>query len=345
MGYDMKLIDLRSDTVTQQTKAMRDAMLNAEVGDDVYADDPTINELEKLAAKTFGKEAAMFVPSGTMGNQLAIMTHTSRGDEIIVGAESHIFMHEVGAAAVLSGVNLRAIEFHHGIPEPERIERAIRPDDIHEPRTTLICVENALANGRVVPAHVMEAVHKVAKKHKLPVHLDGARLFNAAIALGVEVRELTRHVDTVQCCLSKGLCAPVGSMLAGSHDFIERARRYRKMLGGGMRQAGFLAAAGIIALRDMPARLAEDHENARYLADRLLEVPGVSLDREAVQINMVFFRLDAPQKVRDEMPACLLKKGIKIGGEEAGEFRFVTNHDVSRDDIDAVIDSMKSYLN
>lgn len=340
----MEWIDLRSDTVTQQTQAMRDAMLTAEVGDDVYVDDPTINELEKMAAKVFGKEAALFVPSGTMGNQLAIMTHTARGDEIIVGAESHIFMHEVGAAAVLSGVNLRSIEFHNAVPEPERIERAIRPDDIHEPRTTLICLENALANGRVVPLSVMEAVHKIAKKHKLPVHLDGARLFNAAAAFGVEVREITRHVDSVQCCLSKGLCAPVGGILAGSREFVAQARRYRKMLGGGMRQAGFLAAAGIIALRDMPARLTEDHENARYLAERLLTLPGVSLDREAVQINMVFFTLDAPQKVRDELPAYLLKKGIKICGEDAGEFRFVTNHGVSRADLDTVIDCMKTYL-
>lgn len=339
----MKMIDLRSDTVTQQTQAMRDAMLLAEVGDDVYRDDPTVNELERLAAKTLGKEAALFVASGTMGNQLALMSQTRRGDEVIVSADCHIFAHEVGGAAVLSGANLRMLHFEEGIPDAQSIEAAIRPDDIHEPTTTLICLENALANGRVVPVSVMAEIYQMAKKHKIPVHVDGARLFNAAAALGIDVKELTKNCDTVMCCLSKGLCAPVGSMLAGPGDVIDRARKYRKMLGGGMRQAGFLAAAGIIALRDMPARLHVDHENAAHLADRLSEIAGVSLDRRP-EINMVFFHIDRPQKELDSLPAKMLKKGFKISPAENGRFRWLTNNDVTRQDVDAAVDALAEIL-
>ena len=245
-------IDLRSDTVTQPTQAMRDAMYQAPVGDDVYQDDPTTNLLEAEAAQILGKEAAMFITSGTMGNQLGILTQTRRGDEILVGAESHIFFHEVGAAAVLSGVNLRQLPFPGAMPDAGMIEEAIRPDDIHEPPTALVCVENALAGGRVVPVPVMRQVWETAKRHGLPVHLDGARLFNAAAALGVDVKEITQYCDTVSCCLSKGLCAPVGAIFAGTAETVARARRYRKMLGGGMRQNGFLAAAGRIAIKEMP---------------------------------------------------------------------------------------------
>lgn len=339
----MKIIDLRSDTVTQQTQAMRDAMLLAEVGDDVYRDDPTVNELERLAAKTLGKEAALFVASGTMGNQLALMSQTRRGDEVIVSADCHIFAHEVGGAAVLSGANLRMLHFEEGIPDAQSIEAAIRPDDIHEPTTTLICLENALANGRVVSAPVMAEIYQMAKKHKIPVHVDGARLFNAATALGVDVKELTKNCDTVMCCLSKGLCAPVGSMLAGPIDVIDRARKYRKMLGGGMRQAGFLAAAGIIALRDMPARLHVDHENAAHLAARLSGLGGVSLDRRP-EINMVFFHIDRPQKELDSLPAKMLKRGFKISPAENGRFRWLTNNDVTRQDVDAAVDALAEIL-
>lgn len=339
----MKTIDLRSDTVTQQTQAMRDAMLLAEVGDDVYRDDPTVNELERLAAKTLGKEAALFVTSGTMGNQLALMSQTRRGDEVIVSADCHIFAHEVGGAAVLSGANLRMLHFEEGIPDVQSIEAAIRPDDIHEPTTTLICLENALANGRVVPVSVMAEIYQMAKKHKIPVHVDGARLFNAATALGVDVKELTKNCDTVMCCLSKGLCAPVGSMLAGPGDVIDRARKYRKMLGGGMRQAGFLAAAGIIALRDMPSRLHVDHENAAHLAGRLREIDGVSLDRQP-EINMVFFHVNRPQKEIEAIPAKMLKKGFKISPAENGRFRWLTNNDVTRQDVDAAVDALAEIL-
>ena len=257
-----KIIDIRSDTVTQPTPEMRRVMAEAPVGDDVYGDDPTVNRLEALAAEKSGKEAALFVPSGTMGNQLAIMTHTKRGDDVICGRNAHVFVHEVGAAAVLSGVILNPVDSPDDIIYPELLERAIREDDIHCPPTTLLCIENALATGKVVPLEVMERVYDTAKAHGLSVHMDGARLFNAAGALGVDPAAITKYTDTVMFCLSKGLCAPVGSILAGSREFINRARKNRKVLGGAMRQCGILAAAGILALTEMPAHLREDHENA-----------------------------------------------------------------------------------
>lgn len=340
----MRYIDLRSDTVTQPTQAMRDAMHIAEVGDDVYQDDPTVNELEALAAEMLGKEAALFVPSGTMSNQLALMSQTSRGDEVIVSADCHIFMHEVGAAAVLSGANLRQLSFKHGVYDPRLIEKAIRPDDIHEPRTVLICMENALANGRVVPVEIMEEVYALAKKNGISVHLDGARIFNAAAALDVDVKEITKNADTISCCLSKGLCAPVGSVLAGNAKTIAKARRYRKMLGGGMRQCGILAAAGIISLKEMTKRLAEDHDNAKYMAKKLNSLPGVSVDLDSVRINMVFFGLDRPAGLIDSLPDKMFEKGIKINGMELGEFRFVTSNDVSREDIDYVVETFANLI-
>ncbi len=340
----MKYIDLRSDTVTKPTRAMRDAMYAAEVGDDVYSDDPTVNELEALAAKMLGKEAALFVPSGTMGNQLGLMCHTSRGDEVIVSANCHIVMHEVGAAAVLSGVNLRQLYFHKGIFDPKLIENAIRPDDIHEPKTTLICMENALANGIVVPVEIMEEIYALAKRQGIAVHLDGARLFNAAAALEVDAKEITKNCDTVSCCLSKGLCAPVGSVLAGEASIIAKARKYRKMLGGGMRQCGILAAAGIIALTDMTKRLKEDHDNAKYMAKKLSGLKGVEVDLDSVQINMVFFKLDRPAALIESLPDKMLEKGIKINGMELGEFRFVTSNDVSREDIDFAVAAFSELI-
>ena len=340
MGY----IDLRSDTVTRPTPEMREAMYRAEVGDDVYRDDPTINELEQEAARILGKEAALFVTSGTMGNQLALLTQTNRGDEVIVGADCHIVMHEVGAAAVLSGVTLRQLTYPDSIPVPEQIEAYIRPDDIHEPQTALICVENALANGRVIPLDVMQKVGVIARAHNMPVHLDGARVFNAAVALGVDVREITKHVDTVSCCLSKGLCAPVGSVFAGSLEKVERARKYRKMLGGGMRQAGILAAAASLAIREMPNRLLEDHENAKYMAKRLAELPGVSVDLNSVQINMVFFGVKRERAVIDALPERMLEKGILINAEELGHLRFVTHYGITKKDVDQAIDAFADII-
>lgn len=337
----MKYIDLRSDTVTMPTEKMRAAMAAAVVGDDVYGDDPTVNQLEKLAAELVGKEAALFVPTGTMGNQLAIMTHTKRGDEIIAEEHCHIVEHEVGAVAVLSGVQIRTVKGERGVMNPADVERAIRGEDIHFPETSLVCMENALSNGMVLPLHTMRAIYDIAKKHKLSIHLDGARLFNAAVYLGVRASEIARYTDSVMFCLSKGLCAPVGSMLAGSKAFIDKARKNRKLLGGGMRQAGILAAAGLIALDDMRKRLYVDHENARYLAERLSEIKGIRLNKADVHIDMVFFDMSGTGINPDDMVRRLFEKGIKINGEEDGLMRFVTNNDVSREDIDHVVACIK----
>jgi len=340
----MNWIDLRSDTVTMPTEKMRAAMAAAPVGDDVYGDDPTVCALEALAAKVSGKEAALFVPSGTMGNQLAIMTHTRRGDEIIVGENAHIAVHEVGATAVLSGVSLRTLHCPNDILTPEAIARAIRPDDIHMPRTGLLCLENALAGGRVVPLAQMQAAADVAHEKGIPVHLDGARLFNAATVLGVTAAEVAACADSVMFCLSKGLCAPVGSMLCGSREFVERARKNRKLLGGGMRQIGILAAAGIIAIEEMTGRLQEDHDNARYMAQQLLTLPGISLDPDSVEISMVFFALDREAEFLAALPQKLLEKGIKINGVEDGLLRFVTHYWVNREQIDYVIATLREVL-
>lgn len=338
----MSLLDFRSDTVTHPTPAMREAMFRAQVGDDVYQDDPTTNRLEALAAEALGMEAALFVPSGTMGNQIAIMTHTRRGDEAIVSRNSHIFEHEVGAAAVLSGVTLNPLTFPNGVYDAGQIEAAIRSSDIHEPPTGLICLENALANGRVVPLQVMREIREAAQAHQIPVHMDGARLFNAATALGVEVKELTACVDSVSCCLSKGLCAPVGSVLCGSAAFIARARKNRKMLGGGMRQTGILAAAGILALTEMTGRLAEDHQNARYLAKQLGTLPGVTVDLDSVEINMVFAKFAWPEL--EQLQPWLKEQGILIGAYTGPEMRFVTHYGISKEDVDQLILCLKTFM-
>ncbi len=341
---ELKYIDLRSDTVTQPTDEMREAMAKAVVGDDVYGDDPTLCLLEKKAAEYSAKEAALFVPSGTMGNQVAVMTHTKRGNEIIAEENCHIVQHEVGAAAVLSGVMVRTVKGNMGIMDPQDIEKAIRGDDIHYPQTGLICMENALSNGTVVPLSRMKEIYSIAKERNIPVHLDGARLFNAAATLGVDASQITQYTDSVMFCLSKGLCAPVGSMLAGSRQFVDKARKNRKLLGGGMRQAGILAAAGLIALEKMTKRLPEDHENAKYMAKCLAEIPGIKLNYEDVQINMVFFDMEETGISSEKLVKELLDKGIKINGAEDGLIRYVTNNDVTREDIDYTIQCMKEII-
>lgn len=340
----MKLIDLRSDTVTKPTQEMRDAMYKAEVGDDVYGDDPTVNLLEELAAKKVGKEAALFVPSGTFGNQLSLFTHCSRGSEVILGEDCHIVQHEVGASAVIAGVQLRTLRGDKGQLDAAEIESKIRGEDIHVPSTGLICVENALANGRVVPLDNMSAIFDVSRKYNIPVHLDGARLFNAAAYLKVDAGEITRYCDSVMFCLSKGLCAPVGSILAGKRDFIDRARKGRKLMGGGLRQAGFLAAAGILALEKMTSRLEEDHDNARFLANELSKLPGIIVDLEGVQINMVFFEMSIAGLDMKKFVEGMFKRGIVINNAENGVMRYVTHYWVLREDIVYIIDSMKAVL-
>ncbi|MBU4440583.1 MAG: low-specificity L-threonine aldolase [Acetobacterium sp.] len=337
-------IDLRSDTVTQPTPAMREAMANAPVGDDVYGDDPTINQLEKLACEILGKEAALFVPSGTFGNQVAIMTHTKRGDEVLVGDACHILMHEVGAAAVLSGVQIRTFPVSNNKIDVQGLEGMFRGDDIHFPDTGLICLENAQSSGQVVQLSNMQAICELAHGHDIPVHLDGARLFNAALTLDVNAKEIAFFCDSVNVCLSKGLCAPVGSLLLGTRSFIKKARKNRKLMGGGLRQAGILAAAGIIALTDMVARLEIDHQNARYLANRLEEIESCIVQRDRLDINMVFFTLAESVITETELVNGLLQKNIKISGQENGEYRFVTNNGITSDDIDLTIDTMKGLV-
>ncbi|HAA85577.1 MAG TPA: low-specificity L-threonine aldolase [Kosmotogaceae bacterium] len=338
----MKWIDLRSDTVTQPTPEMRKAMSEAVVGDDVYSDDPTVNELERLAAEMLGKEAALFVPSGTFGNQLALLTHTLRGDEVIVPSSNHIFVHEVGAASVISGVQLRIIESDDGMPALERIENAIRDDDLHSPRTSLISLETAHSSGRVLPVSYLESVRALADSNGLLIHLDGARIFNAAVALGISVADIARSADSVMFCLSKGLSAPVGSMLVGDEEFIKRARKGRKLMGGAMRQAGVIAAAGIVALKTMVERLGEDHENAKYFASALDQIPEISVFKERLDINMVFFRLE--EIPGDYVVEHLERNRIKINPPDRGLYRLVTNKDVSREELEATANIVENAV-
>ncbi len=340
----MKTIDLRSDTVTVPTQEMRQAMFDAVVGDDVYGDDVTVNRLEALAASITGKEDALFVPTGTMGNQIAIMTHTQRGDEMIAGNHSHVVYYEAGAPAILSGVNYALVHHPLDYVEGSDITKLMRADDIHFPRTSLVCLENPLTNGMVVPLEVMADAYTTAKSLGLQVHLDGARLFNASTFLNVDPKEITQFCDSVMFCISKGLCAPIGSLLCGSKAFIHKARRNRKILGGGMRQAGVLAACGIISLEKMVQELKSDHDLAQYLGHRLNEIPHVSVDMNRVQINMVFLTIDKPGFETDDFVVYMNEKGVKITSIRFGYFRFVTNHHVSKDDIDYVLHLIREYL-
>ncbi|QKE72392.1 low-specificity L-threonine aldolase [Arthrobacter citreus] len=338
----MKFIDLRSDTVTIPTEEMRQAMFSAEVGDDVYGDDPTVQKLEKLASSMIGKEAALFVPSGTFGNQLALFTHCARGTEVILGEDCHIFEHEVGAASIIAGVHTRTLQTTNGKMDIKRIKQSIRPDDLHFPETSLICLENAYSNGAVVDLDYMKEVFSIAKNANIPVHLDGARIFNAATYLKTDAKELSQYSDSVMFCLSKGLCAPVGSILAGSKEFIEKAKKKRKLLGGGWRQSGFLAAAGIIALEKMTKRLQEDHENALYLAERLSEIPTIKVDLSQIHINLVFFQMTNMKHSPEEIEQIFKENGIIIfAPEEDGMMRFATHYWITKNDIDKIIDVMK----
>ena len=340
----MRYVDLRSDTVTKPTKEMREAFLLAEVGDDVYDDDPTIKKLEEMSAGLMGKESALFTPSGTMANQLAIMSHTNKGDEIILGRNCHIVEHEVGAAAILSNVCYRVVQNNDDHVYADDIHAAMRENDIHYPRTGLVCLENALSNGKVVSLENMKYVHSVSKRYDLPLHLDGARIFNAAVYLNADVSEIAKYADSLMFCLSKGLCAPVGSILCGDRSFISKAKKFRKLLGGGMRQAGVLAAAGIISLEKMTKRLNIDHENARYLAKKLAEFPLLSVDPSDVHINIVFFTLDEDCISSHLLDAHLQKNGIKANPANNGIFRFVTHNDITREDLDFVVETIKNFF-
>lgn len=335
----MKVIDLRSDTITHPTPEMRKAMFEAEVGDDVYREDPTVNRLEAMAAEMMGKEAALFTTSGTQSNLIGVLTHTNHGDEIILGDEAHIIWYEVGGAAALGGVIMRTVPTDsRGRLNPDDIERAIRGKDIHYPQTTLLCLENThnRCGGTVLTPDYTDEVCKLAHARGLKVHLDGARIFNAAVALGVPASALVRNSDSVALCLSKGLSAPVGSLLCGSEDFIERARKFRKMLGGGMRQAGVIAAAGIVALETMVDRLAEDHANARRLAEGLAGIKGIRLAQDDIPTNIVMFHISPPLSPVEFIEA-LGRAGVKIGLRDGRPFRAVTHCMVSSSDIDEAL--------
>jgi len=340
----MKFIDLRSDTVTMPTDKMREEMFKAIVGDDVYGDDPTSIELEEYAAKLVGKEAALFVPSGTFGNQLALLTHCKRGDEVILGDDCHIVAHEVGGASVIAGVQLRTLQSNKGVLNPEEIKSKIREEDIHYPETGLICVENAHSNGRVIPIENMESIYKIGRENNIPVHLDGARMFNAATYLGVDIKDITKNCDSVMFCLSKGLCAPVGSILGGTKEFIDKARKGRKLMGGGLRQAGFLGAAGLISLKEMTQRLEEDHENAILLGQKLSTIPGIEVNFEDIHINMVYFNIKNINYDMENLADILYSRGIKINSPENGVIRFVTHYWITKENISYIINTLEEIF-
>ncbi len=337
----MKTIDLRSDTVTRPTPAMREAMHTAEVGDDVFGDDPTVNRLEAMVAELLGKEAAIFATSGTQANLMALMSHCGRGDEFIVGQEAHTYKWEGGGGAVLGSVQPQPLDFEaDGTLDLEWVASAIKPDDDpHFVRTRLLCLENT-HDGKALPMPYLERAREFTRGHGLKLHLDGARLFHAVVKHRVDVREIVRHFDSVSFCLSKGLGAPVGSMLCSTGELIHRARRWRKVLGGGLRQAGILAAAGIHALEHHVERLAEDHRNAERLAAGLAEIDGVAVEASPQQTNMVFLQVEAGRAAK--LAPGLREQGILIVGGE--HVRLVTHLDVDRDDIERVIEAVRRVL-
>lgn len=338
----MAIIDLRSDTVTEPTEEMREAMARARVGDDVLGEDPTVRELETLAAEMLGKERGLFVPSGTMANLVAVMSHTQRGDELLVEAEAHTYYYEVGSISAVAGVIPRPIPGRLGYIAPDQVREAVRPPNVHFPIPRLLCLENThnRAGGIPFSGQEMDAVCGTARELGLAVHVDGARIFNAAVALGVPASQLVHYADSVMFCVSKGLSAPVGSVLLGAAEFIERARRFRKMVGGGMRQAGVIAAAGIVALRTMVGRLATDHANARRLAEGLAHIPPLSVDLSRVRTNMVLVgtngRLTAP-----EITDRLRQEGVLAFPTGTSTIRMVTHRHISAQDIDRALDAIR----
>ncbi len=333
-------IDLRSDTVTQPTDAMRAAMAGADVGDDVYREDPTVNRLEEIAAEVLGSESAIFCTSGTQSNLLALLGHCARGDEYIVGQRAHSYKYEGGGAASLGSIHPHPLEFEpDGTLDLEEVAAAVKPDDVHFARTKLVCLENT-QDGHVLPLDYLQAARRLTDDHELRMHLDGARIFNAAVKLEVPVRDICKHFDSTAFCLSKGLGAPVGSLLCGSDDLIREARRWRKTLGGGMRQAGVIAAAGLYALENNVDRLVEDHQNATELARRLSEIDEITVGHDDTQTNMVF--VDLGEINSGGLTQFLRDQGILIHG--GGRIRLVTHLDISASDIDRVVAALKAYI-
>jgi len=343
----MRVVDLRSDTLTRPTSEMSRAMAGADVGDDVFGEDPTVNKLEQLAAHRLGKEAALFVASGTMGNLVSLLAHCGRGEEIILGSFAHTFYFEQGGSAAVGGIHPRTLPNQpDGTLVLSDIEGAIRTDNVHFPRTRLIVLENThnLCGGHPLDIDYMKAVGDVARRHGLKVHVDGARFFNAAAALDVPAAKLAAEADSVSFCLSKGLAAPVGSVVCGNHNFISEARRARKILGGGMRQAGVLAAAGIVALNEMVDRLADDHANARKLAEGLAEMPGVTIDPSQIHTNIVYFEVNREDITVEGLVKCLDDHGARMLPVGPGRIRAVTHYHISPDDIDYVLEVFAKVL-
>ena len=330
------VIDLRSDTVTRPTRAMRRAMLEADVGDDVFGEDPTARRLEERVAELLGKDAALFVPSGVMGNQLALRSQSTPGDEVIVDELSHIYNFESGAAAALAGVQLNLIRGNRGIPSPEQVEAAVRPGNYWDPQTRLVCLENTVnkAGGAVVPLDIIDGVGAVVRRHDLRYHLDGARLWNAAVATGIPEARFAAPFDSVMVCLSKGLGAPVGSMLAADAETIKRAHRFRKMYGGGMRQIGMLAAAGLYALEHHRDRLADDHDNARRFAEGIAEISGFDVDVGSVETNIVLFDTIEPAA---SVVQAFREAGVLVTSFGPNTIRAITHLDVTREEIDEAL--------
>ena len=334
----MHVIDLRSDTVTLPTEEMLEAMRGAELGDDVYGEDPTVNRLEELAAEKMGKEAALLTTSGTQANLVSVMSQTKRGDEVILEREAHLYYYEVGAFSILGGLVPRLVKGNAGVMAPEDIEGALRPPNIHFPPTSLVCIENThnRAGGAMWTPIQTKAVYDFAKSRGLNVHMDGARIFNAAVAQNLDPREFTRNVDTLMFCLSKGLSAPIGSLAVGDQDFIDRSRKCRKMLGGGMRQAGIIAAAGIIAMEKMVDRLKDDHANAKMLANGLARL-GVSVDPSQVQTNILIYDVSGLGIDADGWVSKMSEYGIKTGAVDANRVRMVTHRGIEKDDIESTV--------
>ncbi|MDG1848029.1 MAG: low-specificity L-threonine aldolase [Candidatus Marinimicrobia bacterium] len=343
----MHTIDLRSDTVTLPTKEMREAILNAELGDDVFQEDPTINNLEKLAAKKFNKEAAIFLPSGTMANLVAVLTHCNRGDEVILGDQSHTFLYEAGGISSFGGVHSRQLKNHNdGTIHLNDIKNAIRKKDVHFPPSRLICLENTHNRcfGMPLETNYVNEVVDIAKNNDMSVHVDGARIFNAAVATGSTVADLTKNVDSVSFCLSKGLSAPSGSLLCGDKNFIHRARFNRKALGGGMRQAGILAAAGVVAIDIMSAKIIEDHRNAKALAVGIAKIDGIIIETEKIKTNIIYFKLNHPKINSESLLDIMSKKNIRFFELGPNWFRLVTHSGISKENIDYVISEFDSFF-
>jgi threonine aldolase len=342
----MKSVDLRSDTVTLPNEEMLEAIRHAELGDDVYGEDPTVNHLEEMAAKKMGKEAAMLVPSGTMANLVSVMSNTKQGDSAILEADSHIYWYELGGISALAGVLPLPVRGTLGVMDPAAIEAAIRPKGLHMAKTTLVCIENThnRAGGTIVTPSQIEAISKVAKAHRLRLYMDGARIFNAAVALKIDVKQFTRHVDNLMFCLSKGLSCPIGSLVVGTEEHIQKARRIRKILGGGMRQAGIIAAPGIIALEKMIDRLEDDHHNARLLAEGLARIEGLKVDRKTVQTNMVMFDVDGLGVKTDVFVKKLKEHGVLAGSISKTRIRMVTHRGIEKEDIEKALAAIEETV-